>query len=63
MILEALKSYHIAYDLNLYTHYANDSILEDIKVQIENLEDQFEKLLNEYIAYNDFVNISRMLSF
>lgn len=63
MILEALKSYHIAYDLNLYTHYANDSILEDIKVQIENLEDQFEKLSNEYIAYNDFVNISRMLSF
>lgn len=63
MILEALKSYHIAYDLNLYTHYANDSILEDIKVQIENLEDQFEKLLKEYIAYNDFVNISRMLSF
>ena len=63
MILEALKSYHIAYDLNLYTHYANDSILEDIKVQIENLGDQFEKLLNEYIAYNDFVNISRMLSF
>ena len=63
IILEALKSYHIAYDLNLYTHYANDSILEDIKVQIENLGDQFEKLLNEYIAYNDFVNISRMLSF
>lgn len=63
MILEALKSYHIAYALNLYTHYANDSILEDIKAQIKNLEDSFEKLLNEYIAYNDSVNISRMLSF
>lgn len=63
MILEALKSYHIAYTLNLYTHYANDSILEDIKAQIKNLEDSFEKLLNEYIAYNDSVNISRMLSF
>ncbi len=63
MILEALKSYHIAYALNLYTHYANDSILEDIKAQIKNLEDSFEKLSNEYIAYNDSVNISRMLSF
>lgn len=63
MILEALKSYHIAYALNLYTHYANDSILEDIKAQIKNLEDSFKKLSNEYIAYNDSVNISRMLSF
>jgi tetratricopeptide (TPR) repeat protein len=63
MVVEALRSYHIAYGLNTYTDYANNSVMEDIKMQIENLEDQFEKLSDEYVAENKAANIIKMLSF
>lgn len=38
MVVEALRSYHIAYGLNTYTDYANNSVMEDIKMQIEKLQ-------------------------
>lgn len=63
MMFDAMKSYIIAYSINLYTCCADDSMLEDISIQIKDLKDQVEKLSNEYINCDDSVNISRMLSF
>lgn len=63
MMFDAMKSYIIVYSINLYTCCADDSMLEDISIQIKDLKDQVEKLSNEYINCDDSVNISRMLSF
>lgn len=63
MVFEALKSYIIAYSIDSYTCCADDSMLEDISIQIKDLYNRFKKLSNEYINSSDSVNISKIISF
>lgn len=63
MIIEALRSYKIAFCFNLYINYANSSMIDDIKVQIAELEKQLEDLSNEFIHKGDIENIFKLLEY